>query len=370
MSPSPPPIPALRPSGRPNRQIRLPARFLDNLPPAPPPTIQLDACDDVDMDASDPEDSITPVIVDPPFRTPPDSFGMFREYPSGRPSFTPDETYTLSDVSDSPNLALDPDSYSRSWFSPWGSSEESVEESVHSGFAPFENISRFRLMSWYYNSSGTKSLAELDSLVNGVILPEDFRQEHFFGFKATKELDLMDKYLKKQPEKLLSSPFSAKDGWIEASVFISVPCDGVKHALEADAPKFEVKGLYYRRPLEVIKAAFRELAAEKFHITPFKSYWKPGPDEPEERIYSESFTGDMFLKEYAKIRSKIPKHDRELIVAALLTYSDSTHLTNFGTASLWPLYLYIGNQSKYTRAKPTSFSAHHLAYIPKVCSYL
>jgi hypothetical protein len=39
---------------------------------------------------------------------------------------------------------------------------------------------------------------------------------------------------------------------------------------------------------------------------------------------------------------------------------------SFGHASLWPFYLYIGAQSKYTCAKLSSFAAHHLAYIPKV----
>ena len=49
-----------------------------------------------------------------------------------------------------------------------------------------------------------------------------------------------------------------------------------------------------------------------------------------------------------------------------MLWLDSTHLTSFGHASLWLLYLYIGGLSKYTCAKPSSFAAHHLAYIPKV----
>ena len=56
----------------------------------------------------------------------------------------------------------------------------------------------------------------------------------------------------------------------------------------------------------------------------------------------------------------------ETVVAAIMLWSDSTHLANFGNAALWPIYMFIGNLSKYTRAKATSFSAHHLAYIPKV----
>ncbi|TFY60206.1 hypothetical protein EVG20_g7504 [Dentipellis fragilis] len=49
-----------------------------------------------------------------------------------------------------------------------------------------------------------------------------------------------------------------------------------------------------------------------------------------------------------------------------MLWSDSTHLASFGNAALWPIYMFFGNLSKYTRGKPTLFSAHHLAYIPKL----
>lgn len=62
----------------------------------------------------------------------------------------------------------------------------------------------------------------------------------------------------------------------------------------------------------------------------------------------------------------MPGPQLETVVAAIMLSSDSTQLTSFGTASLWPIYLYLGNLSKYTRLKPKSFAAHHLAYIPKV----
>ncbi|KIK04639.1 hypothetical protein K443DRAFT_92736, partial [Laccaria amethystina LaAM-08-1] len=48
----------------------------------------------------------------------------------------------------------------------------------------------------------------------------------------------------------------------------------------------------------------------------------------------------------------------------------SNTITNFGTASLWPIYIYIGNLSKYIHGLPTSFAAHHLAYMPSVCTRL
>ncbi|KAJ6457005.1 hypothetical protein C8R47DRAFT_1248481 [Mycena vitilis] len=44
----------------------------------------------------------------------------------------------------------------------------------------------------------------------------------------------------------------------------------------------------------------------------------------------------------------------------------ATHLANFGTASLWPLYLFFGNQSKWVRGKPRAGACHHIAYMPKL----
>ncbi|KAJ3017812.1 hypothetical protein NUW54_g498 [Trametes sanguinea] len=47
-------------------------------------------------------------------------------------------------------------------------------------------------------------------------------------------------------------------------------------------------------------------------------------------------------------------------------YSESTHLTDFGHASLWPISIYFLTQSKYTRGHPSVFPVHHLAYIPSL----
>ena len=50
--------------------------------------------------------------------------------------------------------------------------------------------------------------------------------------------------------------------------------------------------------------------------------------------------------------------------------SDSKHIGQFGAAALWPIYTFFGNQSKYDRAKPSQFAAHHTAYIPSVTDLL
>jgi hypothetical protein len=54
---------------------------------------------------------VPPVQDSNGYRTEPDSYGVVREYLQGKPSITPDELYSLADVSEFPYLALgSPDS--------------------------------------------------------------------------------------------------------------------------------------------------------------------------------------------------------------------------------------------------------------------
>ena len=76
------------------------------------------------------------------------------------------------------------------------------------------------------------------------------------------------------------------------------------------------------------------------------------------------------LEEDEKIRKapRNPQDDEsvEYGVLPILIYSDATKLSDFGHASLWPIYIYFGLLSKYVRGRPTEFAAQHLAYIPEV----
>ena len=201
--------------------------------------------------------------------------------------------------------------------------------------------------------------------MDDVILADDFKKEDLVGFSATREVSRLDSHKDED-----SPLFSAADGWIKRSVPIRVPAEGAKHTSEDAAPVFEVPGLYYRSIVEVVKSAFQEPMAAKFHISPFREFWKPSEDEPIERVYSEVYSSDAMIAEHKKITSQPRTCTLETVVASIMLWSDSTHLASFGTASLWPIYLFLGNLSKYIRGKPTSFAAHHIAYIPKVSNVL
>ena len=94
-------------------------------------------------------------------------------------------------------------------------------------------------------------------------------------------------------------------------------------------------------------------------------------DSPPERVISEIYNSDAMIAEHERLQSQPnePGCNLEKAIAAALVFSDSTHLTNFGVASLWPGYLLWGNQTKYERSKPSSFAAHHFVYMQSVSHF-
>jgi len=283
------------------------------------------------------------------FHTESDSHDLFCEYHGGFPSYDPENSMSLDHLSDGPT-------FHRAPASPLSSPCKNY-------FAPFLNATTWRLINWFYSSSPQKSLQDLDCLVQDVILADDFDRDDLHNFSAHRETKRLDD----APRNSSSSLFSA-DGWCTTSIPIRLPCEKVKRP-EVEAPIFHVEGLHYCPITEVVKSAFEEPAAATFHPTPYKLYWQPDKTWSPEHVFTELYTSDAMLREHEKIKCspKNPGCNLETVIAAIMLWSDSTHLASFGNAALWPIYLFLGNQSKYTRAKPTAFTAHHLAYIPKVC---
>ncbi|KAI9060685.1 hypothetical protein FKP32DRAFT_1668146 [Trametes sanguinea] len=260
-------------------------------------------------------------------------------------------------------------------------------------------------MRWYYSGSAVKSAGELDRLVNEVILAPDFDARDFVGFQAKKELGRLDTDAQAAKE-----AFPAEDGWRKGSIHISLPKAKIKHASEDAAPAFEVDNIIYRPFLASIKAAYEDAVAERYHHIPFKLFARTPPattseppptsassssaanhgdtvppsssessgthglpPRPPQQLFSEAYNSDALreLNDAIQLKAKNDREqddppDMEYAVAPIGLYSDSTHLTNFGTASLWPIYFWILGLSKYIRAMPSSFSTHHLAYIPSL----
>jgi len=126
----------------------------------------------------------------------------------------------------------------------------------------------------------------------------------------------------------------------------------------------------YRDLLNIIISACQDSSTvNSLHTVPFKEMWIPSDGETPIHLYGEAYTSDKMLEAYEEIQNVSPdlEHpDIENVVIELFIYSDATCLAQFGTASIWPVYFFLGNISKYVQCQLSSKSTHHGAYVPTV----
>ena len=360
--------PFLPPATKSGRVRQFPSRYQDFLPSSRSQVPHLPVVPKPPTEVT-PLPSMSPTTSPEPeepelqqIKTEPDDFGLYRIYPI-RPTLIPDADPILEDVCDAPGLETFETPSPGRWWARFGSAAVKTAKKINNIFSPFENSTIFRLINWYHSGSGEMSISRLNSLVKDVINHSDFQKEHLDNFSAKRELERLD------DEEDTSYPFSNENVWKVSTITISLPAEGVKQTSENNAPVLEVPGVHHRKLVEAITTAFQDETAKKFHFTPHHLYWKPTPESEPERVITELFNSDAFITEYKDLLKHCPPSsgpDIETAIAAMMLWSDSTHLAEFGTASLWPIYLFFGNQSKYSRARPSDFAAHHVAYIPSV----
>jgi hypothetical protein len=160
------------------------------------------------------------------------------------------------------------------------------------------------------------------------------------------------------------------DGFQETTLKIKVPSGDPNERQR----EFAIPGFHFRNITSVVKAAFGSPLADHFHLSPYKLFRKSPVTGEDERIFSELYDSNAFIQAHDDVQRHgcLPPDDLgctcEKIIAALMFWSDSTHLTDFGTTKIWPIYMFFGNLSKYIRMRPGSGACHHLAYIPTVCA--
>ena len=325
------------PTTQPRRTRKRPARFQDVLPEPP-----------VSAVPAKPQLPTVYLMVTNPLTTALNIFGLFRSY-LFHPSHDPDSVVDPGDLSNFSACPPPPPSLK-------------PNETNRDPPLPFPNMSIWRLMRWMNTGSRSKSEGEVNRLVNEVLNAPDFSAEDLQGFNAHRENGHLDAANKTSP---------LDDGFQVASVTIEVPIGEPRDS--ETSRSYSIPGLHYRKLLNVIKAAFQDPLSRYFHLTPFSLMHRSPVTGVEQRVYGELYHSDAFIKEHHRVqnRSRPPPDDPgcklEKVIAALMFWSDSTHLANFGTAKLWPIYLFFGNLSKYIRSRPSSGACNHLAYIPSVC---
>ena len=311
-----PPKDPVTQSGRPKRNCRLPVRYRqDILPEQPRPVTRLQP----DSTTSQPPRTTTvSSVVRDIINTIKNRFGIWHQY-LYRPSYDPNGLVSSDDLM---QTHITSDNNNR----PVGSEEQS--------FCRNQTLSL--LLDWQQSGNNLKSNQALNDLVNNVILHPDFRPEDLQGFDARQENQRRDEASK------ASSLFA---GFERAEVSIDIPSGD----RSVPSCQYSVQGLYYRKLIEVIQKFFADPQfGPQIHFSPFKTFHKSPTTGCEERVFSDIYDSDVLNEEHDKVQdAPLPPDDpecsRERVIAPLMLWSDSTHLTNFGVAKLWPVYIMLGN---------------------------
>jgi hypothetical protein len=350
------------------RNRQLPLRFRDQLPEPPTP---LAISSEPELTSSSPSTSTEPLsnqshslplsaCVDSQLRPITDSprniFGLFRRYdtPVEKLSHDPEEHVVLQDLS---NIPADTDSL--------GSNP----------FYPFPNRSAFHLGEWHWNVGVQKSQRSFRNLVDILGDPnfhlDDIRRVNWDHINEALGTDNDSEWLDDDA------------GWLRTPVTISVPYQsrrGIPSEPGAGPRNYVVEDFYHRSLVSVIREKILGLKdSNHFHFEPYELRWqslnKPSPV----RVQGELYTSPAFIDAHRELQDSPGEIECNLprVMVALMFWSDATHLTAFGNAKLWPLYMFFGNESKYRRCKPSCHLCEHVAYfqtvgvfVTKICSII
>lgn len=277
-----------------------------------------------------------------PLETPRNIFGLYRRYYATKiPSYDPEEHTSLQDMSNIPAYTALPSSASQTFY-------------------PYPNRSAFRLGDWFWNGGVQKSQASFDELMK-IIGDPRFQPEDIQGVKW----DHINKELAADDER---EWMDEDAGWVRTPVAISVPYQprrGVPPEPQAGPKNYVVEGFYHRSLVSVIREKLSSLTdCNLFRFEPNELLWKRGNHPDGVRIQGELYNSPTFVNVHRELQNSPsePGCDLPKCVAALMFWSDATHLTAFGNTKLWPLYMFFGNESKYRRCKPSHHLCEHIAY--------
>lgn len=311
-----------------------------------------------------------------PFRTARDAFGILREYSSHEPPSHDPEAYLDfpdlcdghgKDTVDLENQEDHPLNRDSTFFDPLPSTAI-----PQLSLGPYPNESSLLLGDWYWNSGRQKSVADFRSLLAIIgrpdFRPEDVRDTKWGAINAKLGANSFDNTDTSTNDNDDSDSWLDDDAsWIKSPITISVPFH--KRAKHPGAKDFYVGDLYHRSLTSVIRERLTNPQdAQLFHYEPFELLWQPDLAGPETRVHGEIYTSPQFLKAHSDLQASPnePGCILQKVVVAMMFLSDVTHLTQFGTAKLWPCYLMFGNDSKYRRCKPTCNLCSHVAYFQTV----
>ncbi|KAJ3521207.1 hypothetical protein NMY22_g12407 [Coprinellus aureogranulatus] len=281
-------------------------------------------------------------------------FGLLRQYaiPEGHTiTHDPDGAVTLRSLTNSSVKAI--------------RSKKKKTKPPHYG--PFTTKSAFLLADWYWNS-GQKSFADFQQLIQ-VFKEPDFSVSDIVSVNWKEAFRCLGANREDVP--IESAQWIEDEGWKSTRVTIDVPFHNRMRGRRGFEQHY-VGQFRHRNLVSVIKEKILNVENSRyFHYYPYRTTWQATEASPEVDVYGELYTSRAFREAHEDLQRCCltdKNKDLERVVVALMFWSDSTHLTSFGTASLWPCYLFFGNESKYRRCQPSEQLGEQVAYFIKVLS--
>ncbi|KAH6891571.1 hypothetical protein BKA70DRAFT_1537922 [Coprinopsis sp. MPI-PUGE-AT-0042] len=264
-----------------------------------------------------------------------------RYYATTPPSRDPEQSVALEDLDDS---------------LPPKTASAIQETQTKSRYGPFDNISSLLLADFWWNSANEKSKNEFSKLLK-VLQDPSFSLEDI----SNTDWGALERTLNDQDD---DNGWFDDAGWTSTPINIKVP---FHRKMKSPGTEIQLVGiLQHRRIVPVIEEKIRNSKdASLFHYQPYEVFWDQGDDSSlAVRVQGELYNSPAFMEAQQKLQDRppIPGCSRERVVIALMFWSDETHLTSFGSAKLWPCYMFFGNESKYRRGKTSLRLCEHIAY--------
>ncbi|KZP08058.1 hypothetical protein FIBSPDRAFT_965136 [Athelia psychrophila] len=277
-------------------------------------------------------------------RTARNIFGLVRQYlTNSLPSHDPEELVTLEDLSTPTNVTQS------------------------NPFYPYPNSSSHQLGSWHWSDGTQKSQQGFKNLVN-IITSDDFVPKDLVGTNWRAVDKVLGDNVHHEPGKQDEAEWMQEDaGWAATPIKVTLP--SARNMAQSHSAEYVGGDLHHRSLTQVIRERLTDPNTSRyFHFEPYELRWQRNEHYPEFKLHGEMYTSDAFLQAHKDLQQSSPEPNCKLerVVASLMFWSDSMHLTSFGDSHLWPCYLYFGNESKYNRCKPSAHLCSHVAYFRKL----
>jgi hypothetical protein len=338
----------------------------DDLPEGPGTLVPPATNPDSDNRPASPDNTSTEARTVTKICTSPNRFALVREYQQ-RPSAIPDSLVSWQ------SLITD-----KSPIFPSPRKPRELSDIIY----PYQSISAFLFNFTWRRMHGTQSAANRTMMLNTLRDPR-FNADDLDGVNFQK--------IEEQLRDDVQSPWGG-NGWRRTTIIIDVPIGSKPTAasrraeantrararrndeVDPDADpyprhKFSIPDIRTRSLVHtMVETVQEDLLSKELHWHGYEETWQPPyPGCPPERVWGELYTSNAFLDAERDLINSQHDTSHPCVVVAYMIWSDSTHLAQFGQAKAWPIYAYIGNQSKYTRCKPVTRSARVIGYIPPVC---